>query len=134
MLEINRDSINEMEMVTDDKNQNPLLAKIQQKLKQDTDKELERINIQLKESVEKLRREQEQNEQNMKNLRDDYERQLKSERSKASQNQSFDMKRSYVSTDAKRVVRIQEVTLDSQDNKSIIEDTLTDELDISVGE
>lgn len=46
--------------------------------------ELERINIQLKESVEKLRREQEQNEQNMKNLRDDYERQLKSERSKAS--------------------------------------------------
>ena len=59
MLEINRDSINEMEMVTDDKNQNPLLAKIQQKLKQDTDKELERINIQLKESVEKLRREQE---------------------------------------------------------------------------
>ena len=44
------------------------------------------------------------------------------------------MKRSYVSTDAKRVVRIQEVTLDSQDNKSIIEDTLTDELDISVGE
>ena len=39
---------------------------------------------------------------------------------------------SYVSTDAKRVVRVEEVTLDSQDNKSIINDTLTDDLENSI--
>lgn len=42
-----------------------MLSKMKQQLKKDTEKEIDRINQQLKDSVDKLKREQEKNHQNM---------------------------------------------------------------------
>ena len=58
------DELKKSSKVNDNKNQ--VLSKVKQKLKKDTEQELERINKQLKESVDKLKREQDKNEISMK--------------------------------------------------------------------
>ena len=115
---------------------NNMLSKVKQLLKVDTDREIDRINQQLRDSVTKLKREQEKNQQNMMKLKEDYQRQKEADREQMSK-ELEDFKASYVSSQdqdsTKRMYLLHDYTDDSQAaNGSIIEDTLTNELDQSI--